>query len=133
MVGVPVITPVDLFTISPGARLIASKITGEFVAVILYINSEPTVDVAVPGLVISGLLGEEGPPGGGLDAPPPPAGGGAEDPGGVVTELLTTTLNVLCVEDVPSLTVTMMAAVPDNPGEGVTVMVRSAPEPPRTT
>jgi hypothetical protein len=53
-VGVPEINPLPVFTDSPAGNPVASKLVGEFVAMIWYEKAAPTVPLAVVPLVIAG-------------------------------------------------------------------------------
>jgi hypothetical protein len=57
VVGVPVICPELILTLSPAGRLTALKLVGLLLAVIVYVgNAWPTVPAAVDPLVITGAL-----------------------------------------------------------------------------
>ena len=56
VVGVPLMAPVVVLTLSPAGRLLAWKLVGLFDAVIVYAKAVPTVPLTVAALVIPGLL-----------------------------------------------------------------------------
>jgi hypothetical protein len=54
-VGVPLMAPVDAFTLRPGGRPVAPKLVGEPSAVMVYVKATPLVAVTANELVIVGL------------------------------------------------------------------------------
>ena len=57
IVGVPVIAPVLVFTLSPEGNPVALKLVGLLVAVMVYENATPCLPLAVRELLMTGVAG----------------------------------------------------------------------------